>query len=113
MPVPISPVTSITAVKSVAEDGTETAITDYKTTGLDEKTVRVKKIYSLTGSSRTGYVIEYDALNSSIDEVIKDAIAKTAGEMYENRQITGVDMSVSMLPFDVKAMLQNYRKTFI
>lgn len=112
LPVPISPVVSVTAVKKVDAEGVETAVT-YAETGLDEKTIRVEKVYNLTGSARTGYVVEYTAENTSIDEPIKDAIAKVAGEMYENRQITGIDVSVSMLPFDVKAMLQNYRKTFI
>ncbi|MGB0978547.1 MAG: head-tail connector protein [Croceimicrobium sp.] len=110
---PISPVTAITAVSSVDEDGTETAITDYKTTGLDIKTVRVNQTFTLTGGATSGYVVEYTALNSSIDEPIKDAIAKLVGEMYENRQESGVDISVSMMPFDVRAMLTNYRKTFI
>lgn len=112
LPVPISPAT-VTAVKTVADDGTETAITDYSVTGLDEKTVRVTRTYSLTSAGTVGYVVEYTAENTSIDEAIKDAIAKTAGELYEHRQITGVDVSISMLPMDVKVILNNYRKTFI
>lgn len=110
---PISPVTSITAVKSVDEDGTETAITDYKTTGLDIKTVRVPLQYSLTAGAKAGYIVEYTANNSNIDEAIKDAIAKLVGEMYENRQNSAVDVNIASLPFSVKSILANYRKTYI
>jgi len=103
----------VDAVKTVAEDGTETAITDYVETGLDKKTIRVSRTYSLTSSTATGYIVEYTAQRTTIEEPIKDAIAKLAGELYENRQDSGVDITVSSLPFDVKRLLLPYRKTFI
>jgi uncharacterized phiE125 gp8 family phage protein len=110
---PISPVTTVTAVKIVAVDGTETATTDFTTTGLDEKTITVPIALNLAGSVGVGYIVEYTAFNDAIDEPIKDAICKLAGELYENRQDSAVDVSISALPFDVKRILNVYRKTFI
>lgn len=113
MRLPISPVTAISAVKQVAADGTETATTDYFETGLQEKVISAPLILSLENSANTGYIVEYTAFNSSIQEPIKDAIAKLAGELYENRQNSGVDISIASLPYDVKMILTPYKKTFI
>lgn len=110
---PFSPVTAITSVKIVSLDGAESTTTDYIATGLQEKNIRVNQILSLTQGTNQGYIVEYTALNSSIPEPIKDAIAKLAGELYENRQNSGIDISVSNLPYDVRAILRPYKKTFI
>lgn len=111
--VPISPVTSIDAVKIVAADGTETATTDYNATGLDEKTISIPVRYDLTNPQGVGYIVEYTAQRTTIEEPIKEAIAKLAGELYENRQDSGVDITVSSLPYDVRRLLLPYKKTFI
>lgn len=110
---PISPVTSVSAVKKVSYDGTETATTDYQLTGLDQKIIRIAKNLDLTGAITVGYIVEYVAERTTVEEPIKEAIAKLAGELYENRQDSGVDITVSSLPFDVKRLLTPYKKTFI
>jgi len=103
---PFSPVT-------VGVDGTETATTDFVSTGLEEKNIRVNRILSLTQGTNQGYIVEYTASNSAIAEPIKQAIAMLAGEMYENRQDSAVDVSIASLPYNVSAILRPYKKTFI
>jgi len=110
---PFSPVTAIGAVKLVGVDGTETATTDFVFTGLEEKNIRVNRILSLTQGTNEGYIVEYTASNSAIAEPIKQAIAMLAGEMYENRQDSAVDVSIASLPYNVTAILRPYKKTFI
>jgi uncharacterized phiE125 gp8 family phage protein len=110
---PFSPVTAIGSVKVVGVDGTETVITDYVATGLEEKNIRVNRILSLTTGTNQGYIVGYTAVNTDIAEPIKQAIAMLAGEMYENRQDSAVDVSIASLPYNVKAILRPYKKTFI
>ena len=110
---PFSPVTAIGSVKVVGVDGTETVTTDYVATGLEEKNVRVNRILSLTTGTNQGYIVEYTAVNTAIAEPIKQAIAMLAGEMYENRQDSAVDVSIASLPYNVTAILRPYKKTFI
>jgi uncharacterized phiE125 gp8 family phage protein len=110
---PFSPVTAIGSVKVVGVDGAETVTTDYVATGLEEKNVRVNRILSLTTGTNQGYIVEYTAVNTAIAEPIKQAIAMLAGEMYENRQDSAVDVSIASLPYNVTAILRPYKKTFI
>lgn len=110
---PFFPVTSVDAVKKVAADGSETVTTDYNVTGLDEKRISIAQTFSLTNPDGIGYIVEYTAERTTIEEPIKEAIAKLAGELYENRQNSAVDITVTSLPYDVRRLLLPYKKTFI
>jgi len=110
---PFSPVTAVSAVKIVGVNGVETATTDFVSTGLEVKNIRVNRILSLTSGTNQGYIVEYTAANAAIAEPIKQAIKMLAGEMYENRQDSAVDVSISSLPYSVTAILRPYKKTFI
>ncbi len=114
---PYAPVDTIVSVKSVAADGTETALTssEYSVCGLEDKYIVIGQAsISISQTAAPSYLVEYTAGydNDEVPSQVVDAILQTVGEIYEHRQNQVVGESVGKLSFNSTDKLMPFRKSF-
>ncbi len=111
------PVSSITSVSytDTAGDSQTLAATYYELGEIDGASV-VRAKYNQTYPSTRGhedvvtvrYVTGYGAA-SAVPDGIKHAIKLIVAQLFENREPTILGMTITQVPFAVKALLEEYR----
>lgn len=111
--IPRGPVSSVTHVKRVYQDGTLSDVltngTDYYLKGMDDIWFEpVTTTFNTTGNTQIGWRIEFVAgwTSGSEPQAILDAILKTVRHFYDDNT-----SGEKKIPFDVMQMLSGYRKT--
>ncbi len=108
--IPYGPIQSITSVKSIAEDGTKTALvdgTDYSITGNNFKTIR------FFNGTNGGIEIEYVAGYTTLPADLKVAILKQVAMDFEYRENVMDSSQVTELSNGAKQNAASYRRILI
>lgn len=110
---PMPPVTTITSVKRVDLQGTETTLTkntDYYEIGLTEKTLQFMAIWATVSYSIAGIKVTYTAKMEDAGEldICKTACMMIVAENYYHRG-EAIEPTTSLIPFDAKRILQPIR----
>jgi len=96
IPLPSMPISSITSVKSISADGTETALTEdigYYTFGNKKVEISIPKVFSTSvgtnekdDSIQVEYIAGYGAPgNESLPEVLRQAMAKLVVDWWHSK----------------------------
>jgi len=111
VPLPFQPVDSITTVKTIESDGTETTLTvdeDYRLVG---SRLLIDEVYGYESPyNRTKLEVVYVSAFDGVPNDIRLALKKAVLSNFEDRQDVVGGMSVSMLPNSSKKILIKYRK---
>ena len=105
---PYAPVQSITSVKTVADSGTETALTVNEGYTFRNGVVRCNTSLGL----KVTYVAGYGDASTDVPPLIVRAIERMVISMYDRRDDEVLETNVEQVAFDARAMLQpfiNYR----
>lgn len=98
---PTKPISNITNVTKIDSDGTETELvssTDYTTTGLDIKSIRLKtSCYALRVTYDAGFA------TNTCPEAVQDAIIQEISLQYKNRQDSNQPSRTSVNSLSVEA----------
>lgn len=116
---PQGPIDSVTSVKTVDQEGTETTLTlntDYYVRGKGDIYIAVQSVWSSIVGEGLEYEVEYVAgyggtNTEACPYIVKQAIEKLVAENYKNRENTVVGTIISKVPNDVREMLSKYRRT--
>jgi uncharacterized phiE125 gp8 family phage protein len=110
---PFYPFVTMTSVKRIDQEGTETDLvlnTDYYLRGLAEKTLQINRTWStgiIGGMNYQDIRVTFeagDAVNTSTPAPLKLAIMKMVAENYVNRE-NSVDWGINIVPMDVLKLI--------
>ena len=101
---PYAPVSGITSVVTVADNGTETALTLNSGYTFRNGTIRVNTSLGL----KVTYTAGYGATSADVPQPIRTAIERMVIGLYDRRDDEVLETNVEQLELNAKALLQPY-----
>jgi uncharacterized phiE125 gp8 family phage protein len=101
---PYAPISAITSVVTVADDGTETALTLNIGYTFRNGVIRVNTSLGL----KVTYVAGYGPASSDVPSTIKNVIGRIVLSLYDRRDDEVEETNIEQLAFNSMALLQPY-----
>jgi uncharacterized phiE125 gp8 family phage protein len=104
VPLPYAPVSSITTVQTVSDDGTLTALTLNSGYHVRNGIIKVQTSLGL----RVTYQAGYGAASTDVPAPIKTAIKRLVNNMYDRRDDEVFETNIDQISFGTSALLHPY-----